>query len=117
MSSCMYTYTLHHVYIIKNKLGTKKQTLVPKRDEKSKRENYQQIYLQKKNVYGRICAGATAEVIDPVPAVADSERLYLPLLARGKGLENTYDDFKSFRGADYYDIKVTDVCVRRGAYD
>lgn len=53
-------------------------------------------------MYGRICAGATAEVIDPVPAVADSVRLYHPLLARGKGLENAYDDFKSFRGVDYY---------------
>jgi len=70
-------------------------------------------------VYGRICAGATAEVIDPVPDVTDSVRLYLPLLARGKGLENAYDDFKSFRGVDYYDIiKVTDVCSTiDGAYD
>jgi len=62
-------------------------------------------------VYGRICAGATAEVIDPVPAVADSVRFYFPLLARGKGLENAYDDFKSFKEIYYYDIKITDVCV------
>lgn len=52
-------------------------------------------------MYGTICAGATAEVIDPVPAAADSVFLcdYLPRQDPWKRAENTYDNFYSFNEA------------------